>query len=389
MSIAKPGHRLVLVLGLCASALAARGARAEAGECGPLGRVSDLELMRRVDAIVDAAVADGFAGGVTLIRDDALVYERVAGSSDRNSRIPVTAETLFHVASISKYFTAVAVLAAVEGERVQLDTTLAELFPGTQLANRGVTVLDLLAHRSGLGSSYAAESETDPAKAVAAIDAQPVDHEKIGSFRYSNDGYDLLAIVLERIYDQPYEKVVRETVLAPACLNRPRFWAEVDLTDAQRVGQPLRSPGRRLRKRNYGMIGSAGLLLTATDLARFEQALASGAVLAEGSLAVLMKPRGELSIGEALLGSFLVEHPRLGRVLSARGYEDWGDNAILNRYLDQGVILAVVTSKGPPENPEPRPFRSRIAREVEEVLSDRAANAEAGTDGRSGGVESR
>ena len=78
-----------------------------------------------------------------------------------------------------------------------------------------------------------------------------------------------------------------------------------------------------------------------------------------------------MSLGQAALGAFLIDHPDLGKVLSARGYEDWGDNAILNHYLERGMILAVVTSKGPAEEPgrRPSPFRTRLAQAVEEILA--------------------
>lgn len=336
--------------------------------CRPAPAAPDGDLSRLIDPIVDEALADGFAGGVAVMRDGALVYDRVAGFSDARGTVPVTGHTLFHVASISKYVTAVLTLAAIDEGRASLEAPLGSLAPGTRLAGRGTTLLDLLAHRAGLGSSYAAEGETEAARALAALDEQPVDGEAGGSFRYSNDGYDLLAILLERLYDRPYEELAREKLFAPACLDAPSFWGVAPLADPQVVGQPLRPPGRRLRRRNYGMIGSAGLLITAADLARFERAVSSGRLLSPTSRAALIAPRGEMSLGQATLGAFLVDHPELGPTLSARGYEDRGDNAILNHYLDHAVILAVVTSKGPAEETGAPPFRSRLAGAIEQVL---------------------
>ena len=361
--------RFVSALFLVAAALPAIAATD--APCSPASIQADGDLGGLIDPIVDAALADGFAGGVALMRDGALVYDRVGGSSDARRNVPVTGETLFHVASISKYITATLTLAAAEEGQVGLAAPIAPLVPGTKLAGRGLTFLDLLAHRSGLGSSYAAERKASAAKVLAAIDTQPVDAAAVGRFRYSNDGYDLLAILLERLYGRPYEELVRQKLFRPACLAAPRFWGEVELTDPRRVGQPLRTVGARLRRRNYGMIGSAGLLITASDLARFQDALWNGRVLSRDSLRELLAPRGEMSLGQATPGAFLIDHSELGRVLSARGYEDWGDNAILNHYLDHDIILAVVTSKGPAEGTGAAPFRSRLAKAVEEVLAAR------------------
>lgn len=334
----------------------------------PLVTHPEPEVIAAIDAIVEAAVQDGFAGGVTMIRDGRIVYDRVAGFSDVRGTVIVGEATLFHVASISKYLTALVVLRSVDAGKISLDEPVAPWAPGTRLAGRKVTWLDLLSHRAGLASSYVAERIADADDALAAIDDQPIDQERVGRFRYSNDGYDLLAILLERVWDRPFERLAREQVLNPSGLDGARFWAEVDLRDPGTVGQPLRKVPRKLRKRNYGMLGSAGLLTTARDLVRLEMAVSGGGLLTADSSAALRRPRGSMSLGDAALGSFLMTHPELGLVYSMRGYEDWGDNAILNHYRDRGVILAVVTSKGPAEETDQAPFRSRISQEIEAVL---------------------
>ncbi len=377
MSAVGVPHR---VAWLALVATAATAADQAAPSCPPLEQRAEAALARAIDPIVDAAVAEGFAGGVALLRDGTLAYDRAAGFSDARGRVPVTATTLFHVASVAKYLTAAVSLVSAERGRIELTGPIAPLVPGTHLAGRGLSFLDLLAHRSGLGSSHAAEGIGDAAEALQAIDRRPPDPELVGRFRYSNDGYDLLAILLERAWGRPYEELARELVLAPACLDGPRFWAEVDRGDPRLVGQPLRRIGRRLAKRNYGMVGSGGLLIGAVDLARLEHALASGRLLSPASRGELTTPRGEMRLGQAVLGAFLVDHPELGRVLSARGYDDWGDNAILNHYLDHRLILAVVTSKGPAEvaGETPAPFRSRIARAIEAVLAAAGSESPAG-----------
>lgn len=117
------------------------------------------------------------------------------------------------------------------------------------------------------------------------------------------------------------------------------------------------------------MLGSAGLLITAVDLVRLEAAVSQGKVLTPPSIDILRKASGEISIGAVLPGSFLLYHDLLGMVVSARGYRDWGDNAILNHYLDRRLVLAVVTSKGPAEKEKKKPFRTRLSNEIERLLS--------------------
>jgi len=349
-------------------ALAAAARAEEPAVCRLLHKIVDPALTGPVDAVVDKAVARGFAGGVAVVRGDRMIYQRIAGFSDGKGKVPVGEHTLFHVASITKYLTAIMVLKAVDDGKLRLDDPLSKFFPGTKLAARGITLADLLAHRSGLGSSYVAEQTTTADDAIAAIDKAPLDEAKVGAFRYSNDGYDLLAIVLERAYGKPYEGIAREKIFEPACIADAGFWGEVDLADPAKHGQPLESPDVALAKRNYGMIGSAGFLITAAGLARLESELDNG-LLSKSALAELRKARGSISIGDVAFGSFLIAHDRLGAVISARGYEDWGDNAIMNDYRDRGVIVAVVTSKGPQEG-KGEPFRDTISKAIESILQD-------------------
>jgi CubicO group peptidase (beta-lactamase class C family) len=358
-----------LVLTACSTAGAL--ARSESAACS-VAVAPDAALQAAINPIVDAAQAEGFAGQVALMRDGVLVYERAAGAADAAGRIPVTARTRFQTASMTKYFTAALALKAIEEGVLRLDQPIAPLFPDARLPS-DITVGALLAHTSGLGTSYAAEGTDEAMAAAAAIAAAAYDPARAGAFNYSNDGYDLLGAVLERVYGARYESLVREKLLRPACLTDVAFWGEVDLTDPSVVAQPLGGFPEPLRRRNYGMLASGGLLISARDLVRWQHDLNSGRLLWPASLAQLRAPRGAMRLGQAAYGSFLIDHPRLGRVISARGAEDWGDNAYLNDYRDCGVILAVVTSRGPPENSGRPLFRDSITQAIETVLAGACA----------------
>ncbi len=219
----------------------------------------DLALSAAVDPIVDAAYADGFAGGVAITRDGAIIYQRLAGSADLDGKIPVADATLFHVASLTKYFAAALTLKAVEEGRLSLNDAVAPMFPGLDIVAPQVTILDLLAHRSGLGSSYAAEGATDPETAAAAIDAVAYDPVRAGTFRYSNDGYDLLAIILERLYARPYEQLVSEKLVLPAGLVHVGFWGDVDLDDPSITAQTLEPLGEALSRAQLPHVGFGGI----------------------------------------------------------------------------------------------------------------------------------
>lgn len=356
-------HFAVVSLYLFVAACASPAADAQREIAQPAGEIAAL-----VDPIVDVAAADGFGGQVSIIKDGTLAYSRAAGFADDNGAAPVRRDTLYQVASLTKYFTAVLVLGAVGEGKLDLAQDAATLFPNSDLATRDFTLDDLLSHRSGLRSTYAAESESDPANAIAAIARANAENRKDGDFHYSNDAYDLLAILLERVYGKPHEAIFREKIAGPTRLAKIGFWGEGRIEDPDYRGQPLQREGDNLRRRNYGMLGSAGLLISADDLVRFELALSRGDILAPDLLAKLRTPRTSISIGGVAYGSFLIQTP-LGAAVSARGSEDWGDNAYLNDYGDCGLIIAVTTSRGPAEGSGKPLFRDQIISAIENALA--------------------
>jgi CubicO group peptidase (beta-lactamase class C family) len=331
--------------------------------------LTDFALQASIDPLIDAAVKKGFAGQVAIIKDGTLVYARSTGSADLAGTVGLTSATLHHVASITKEVTAALAVKAAEEGRIDLAAPVAPYVPDTIFARRDITFADLLAHKSGLQSTYAAEDTGNAERALNALDKAAKDFSDAGSFSYGNDNYDLLGIVLERVYGEKFEELVRAKLFEPACLERFGFWGETDVGDPTLVAQPTSGFPKNLRRRNYGMVSSAGLLITAVDLVRWRVALRSGAVLTSTSYETMTTPRAPMRLGEATYGAFLIAHPSLGRVWSGRGFEDWGDNAIVNDYLDCGVVLAVATSRGPLKETGLPPFRDSLSAEIEKALS--------------------
>lgn len=361
---------MLLVLTGCNHSNSTESANLYMRKCVPIERSINSTLAENIDTVVEDAVERGFAGGIAVIKNGTFVYNRTAGSASLTENVPVTDETLFHVASIAKYFTAALVLKSIEEGMIAVDDPIAKYAPDMKLATRGVTIADLLSHRSGLGSSYVTEQETDRDDALAAIDNVPYDPDKLGKFNYSNDGYDVLGVLLERIYGRDYEDLLREKILTPACLERPRIWSSIDLSDPEIISQPLAPVPPKLINRNYGMIASGGLLITAEDLAAYQWALSRGNVLSVQSIETLFKAREKRKTNYATFGGFWREHDVLGARLSARGYEEWGDNAILIHYLDKDIIVAVVTSRGPAEDSGQPSFRRQLSNAIENLLAE-------------------
>ena len=318
-----------------------------------------------IESLLASFAEEGFSGGIAVRRGDAEIHSAEVGFSDRKRTVPVDGDTLFMVASISKYFTAAAILKAAEDGLLSLDDPLSRFLPDFPADKGKLTIRSLLAHDSGMPMAYATDGVVEQEMALRKLSKLPLDLERQGSFRYSNDGYALLAILVEIVHGRPYEVIVREDLLAPARMDRTRFWGETDVSDAAVVAQVIRSFPRRFRRRNYGLLGSSGLLTTASDLVRWQAAVMGGQVLSAASLAELTAKRHDVSIGFSGYGVFLDEDPSYGRRLMARGSEDVGYNAALYHYLDRDLIIAVVTSTGPDQGDL---YRNRVEAALAKIL---------------------
>ena len=321
--------------------------------CAPRGESPQLaaDVRRALEAEVAAAAGQGFSGAVAVRAENGASFTLVAGGADRQGQIPVTSSTLFQVASISKYFTAAAILKLAERGEIGLDDSLSQYLGGLPADHGAIRVRELLGHTSGLANAYAAEGIAERDRALAALGQVPIDPARRGKFGYSNDGYEFLAILVEVIGGVPYEQFVHRELLAPAGVSGIRYWSEIDLTDPHLVAQCLNEarPGPALRARNYGVLGSAAVLATPEALLDWQLAVWSGKVLSLRWRDEMFAERTKVSIGSAGYGVFIAQTSGGGRRLLARGYEDWGANAVLSHWPSQGVAIAVVTSSGPPE----------------------------------------
>ena len=165
-------------------------------------------------------------GAVLLVRGEEVVVDRVSGWADREARRPVTASTRFQVASVSKSFTAAAVVVAASRGLVDLDADVRRWFgrPRTS-AWAGIRVHHLLTHTAGVrhwwpnAEGLDLTAPIDEADLVEWIAAQPPLFAAGTDWSYSSPGYVLLAMIVERAADRPYRDVVSEWLLEPAAMR--------------------------------------------------------------------------------------------------------------------------------------------------------------------------
>ena len=262
-------------------------------------RMTVAALRESLDRFVDARVADqSFSGTVLLMRGDQPIYSRAAGLADRGRSIPVRLDTKFNLGSINKAFTAVAIGQLLEQGKLKLDDTIGNLLPDNPVtAARGVTIDQLVRHRSGLGDFFGPGYEAmDKSKLRTPKDFVPLFADRPLEFapgtreRYSNAGYVLLGLVIERISGEAYHDYIRRHVYAPAGMKDTDSYPNTRTTSNLAIGYSRRlndsdsSPALRdhLPTLPYRGSPAGGGYSTAGDLARFAAAVRDHKLLGPG-----------------------------------------------------------------------------------------------------------
>ncbi len=225
-----------------------------------------------------------------VLRDGAVVVEHAAGHAGFDPQRPLTLETPFDLASVTKVFTATLAMLAVDAGRCAIDEPIVRWVDDWVDGAEAVTLLHLLNHSSGLPAwdQFYLRMPITPDVETAAATADEIERQIAAKERgrpgrqgvYSDLGYILLGRILERVWDAPLEDAVESRICGPLALESTRFVsqrrADEAIADAASTEVDPRRGGvmvGRVHDENCyiqgGVAGHAGLFGTAADLAQF------------------------------------------------------------------------------------------------------------------------
>ena len=233
-------------------------------------RIDVVAADRTVKALADS----GFSGVVLIARGDSILLHRAYGSANRH---PNT-NSKFWIGSMTKGFTAAAILKLQERGRLSVRDTLGKFFRDVPADKRRITVHELLTHTAGMSGTGAAAGISDRSSAVRAILTKPLAYQPGKGYTYINDDYQLLAAIVEIVSGKSWEDFVFSELLKPPGMRQTGFWCR----------DQLRGAGRAC---DWDHRGANGMSSTARDLLLWTRALRTNAVLNPGSRAALEGPQ--------------------------------------------------------------------------------------------------
>ncbi|MBO9716289.1 MAG: beta-lactamase family protein [Pseudoxanthomonas sp.] len=269
------------------------GAKTGAEE-GQRGTATREALVREVDAFFK----DQQPGGVVLVtRGDEILLRQAYGLADIENGVAMRPEAAMRLASVSKQFTAVAMLQLVQAGKLSLGTTLGALDPALEGPMAKVTVQQLLTHTSGIrnisgipASRAARREETDTVGLIGYFKDLPLEFAPGTRFRYSNSNYIVLTHLIQRVSGQSYADYMQQAIFRPLGMRHTRYDDHLAVIAGRAHG--YRRVQGELQNADFISMsqpqGAGGLISTVDDLAIWHRALRDGTFLPGPLLAQAM-----------------------------------------------------------------------------------------------------
>jgi len=255
------------------------------------------QLASEFDKVISSEFKGQEPGGVVLITQKGkIIYKKAFGLANVELEVPMKEEMVFNIASITKQFTAVAILQLTEQGKLSLQDDITKYLPGYPAKGQKITVENLLTHTAGIpGSAPEAMSKLQARRDLVSLQEiittfkdRPLDFAPGTKWSYSNNGYMLLGAIIEKLSGSSYSAYLEKNIFKPAGMTQTHFGDDY-LIIKNRVASYVysRAESRFLNARNDKIelaYSAGGIQSTAEDLFRWNEALNSHKLIKKESL---------------------------------------------------------------------------------------------------------
>jgi len=317
--------------------------------CSPIHKDISAEVVKgelgaKLNDYLTRLVAFGFSGALLVVREGETLINKGYGMAVDSEGIPNTAETVFSTGSITKQFTAAAIMKLEMQGKLNTFDLINKYLPDVPDDKASITLHNLLTHTSGvIGGSGQDFVEAPRDKTVKKILQAPLQFKPGERFSYSNCGYSLLAAIVEIVSGQSYEEFLNENLFQPAGMQFTGYripdWNKKTVAHWYAKGKdnltPLVKPYPQ-----WNLLGNGGILSTTEDMHRWHLALCGENVLSDEAKKKLYTP----FLNDYAYGWDVME-TRHGRVIKHDGGSSLGIAAEFRRYTDADVVFVLFSNR--------------------------------------------
>ncbi len=323
--------------------------------CSAFRSVSGESLVRgdmasAIDMALQRASMFGFSGAVLLAYKGEIILQKGYGFADRARELPVGSDTAFAVASITKTFTAAAALKLEQQGKLKTDDSIVKYFAQVPADKQAITIHQLLTHTSGIPDQYAAAGLKDRDQAIREILETPLVSPPGAKFNYSNDGYNLLAAIVEIVSGMKFQDFVRRELLIPAGMTGTGFWGETNFLPENRIAHNYNmdtdSGAPQFIDASWADRGSSDMITTVEDLYRWHLALGQFKILPQQLVEKAYSPFAKRDTDWYYgYGWHHIITPRGTRdIYHGGGDYPRGVTAEFHRYMDEDIVTIGISN---------------------------------------------
>lgn len=313
-------------------------------------------MLQEIDQIVEAEIKPGGPGAaVAVVKDGEVIHRKGYGLANIEWNIPITPDTVFRLASISKQFTAVAIMMLAERGKLSVDDLLTDFLPDYPTSGHDITIHHLLTHTSGIASytsipeflqrdGYIDRTTTEM---VDYFKSRPFDFRPGARYLYNNSGYFLLGVIIEKVSGQSYEDFLRENIFAPLGMAQSYYMHTAPIIPKRASGYHPSPDGGFINAPYLSMTApyAAGSLgSTVDDLVKWDQALRRNTLIKAETLKRMHQPTtlNDGSTSDYGYGWVCGQYHEHAIVHHSGGIHGFSTNMI--HYFDDGLGVIVLSN---------------------------------------------
>ncbi|MCG2459774.1 beta-lactamase family protein [Flavobacteriaceae bacterium F89] len=306
-----------------------------------IGLVSG-QIGTSVDTYLSRTVPFGFSGAVLVAQDGQILLNKGYGYADRSNKIENTIASVFSTGSLTKQFTAAAIMKLEMMGKINTDDKLGKYFENLPLNKQDITLYHLLTHTSGLPLAFS-EDDFKPISKDEYLKKSMIaksEFEPGAEFKYSNVGYVLLAMIIEKVSGLSYEEFLQKYLFKPAGMSQTGYaipkWKEEDFVHIYN-GNNDNGTTALFTRPTWHLIGNGGILSTTNDMFKWIVALNGNSILSEDAKTKMFTPfKNDYGFGWDVLDD--------GNLRQHNGGSLLGNGAELRWFVHEKLVTVIFTN---------------------------------------------
>jgi len=245
------------------------------------------ELVKRVDNYLNAVSSLGFSGSIIISEGNNKLLQKAYGLANRENRSEYSTNTIQSCGSVSKHFTAAAILHLESQNKLSVNDELSEYFSSAPKEYQNITIHQLLTHSSGVINGIGPDEEKiDKAEYLNKLWHEPLEFEPGSGYQYSNAGYSLLGMIIEQVSMVSYEDYLRENLFIPSKMENTGYLKAVKDTTDLAIGYSKGKYWGKVYKNgwltdgpNWHLRANGGIHTTVEDMHKWFQVMLGKGIL--------------------------------------------------------------------------------------------------------------